>query len=56
MVSVPDGIEEVVLTATDGTTKTVPVKDNVYGAEMERVFTSLRFAGPKGTVEPEPWR
>jgi hypothetical protein len=53
---VPDGIEEVVLTATDGTTKTVRVKDNVYGAEMEGVFTSLRFAGPKGTVELGPWR
>jgi hypothetical protein len=53
---VPDGIEEVVLTATDGTTKTVPVNDNVYGAEMEGVFTSLRFAGPKGTVELGPCR
>jgi hypothetical protein len=53
---VPDGVEEVVLTATDGTTKTVPVKDNVYGTEMEGVFTSLRFAGPNGTVELGPWR
>jgi hypothetical protein len=53
---VPDGVEEVVLTATDGTTKTVPVRDNVYGTEMEGVFTSLRFAGPKGTVELGPWR
>ncbi len=51
---VPDGVEEVVLTATDGTTKTVAVKDNVYGTEMEGVFTSLRFAGPNGTVELGP--
>ena len=53
---VPDGVAEVVLTATEGTTKTVPVQDNVYGIEMEGVFTSLRFAGPRGTVELGPWR
>jgi hypothetical protein len=52
---VPDGVEEVVLTATDGTTKTVRVNDNVYGTEMEGAFTSLRFAGPNGTVELGPW-
>jgi hypothetical protein len=52
---VPDGVEEVVLTATDGTTKTVAVKDNVYGTEMEGVFTSLRFAGPNGTIALGPW-
>ena len=53
---VPDSVEEVVLTATDGTTKTVAVSDNVYGTEMEGVFTSLRFAGPKGTVALGPFR
>ncbi len=52
---VPDGVEEVVLTATDGTTKTVSVKDNVYGTVMEGVFTFLQFAGPNGTVELGPW-
>jgi hypothetical protein len=53
---VPDGVEEVVLAATDGTTKTVAVKDNVYGTEMEGVFTSLHFVGPEGTVELGPWQ
>lgn len=53
---VPDGVKEVVLTATDGTTKTVPVKDNVYGTQMQGVFMSLRFAGPHETVKLGPWR
>ena len=51
---VPDGVAEVVLTATEGTTKTVPVQDNVYGIEMEGVFTSLRFAGPRGPLSLGP--
>jgi hypothetical protein len=53
---VPDGVEEVVLATTDGTTRTVPVTDNVYGIVMEGIFTSLRFAGPNGRVELGPWR
>ncbi len=52
---VPDGVDEVVLTATNGTMKTVPVKDNVYGTVMEGFFTSLHFAGPNGIVELGPW-
>lgn len=51
---VPDGVEEVVLTATAGTTKTIAVKDNSYGTEIEGVFTSLRFEGPRGTVALGP--
>jgi hypothetical protein len=53
---VPDGVQEVVLTAIDGTTKTMAVEDNVYGTEMDGVFTSLRFAGPNGTIALGPWR
>ncbi|MGH3167768.1 MAG: hypothetical protein ACRDN0_18010 [Trebonia sp.] len=53
---VPDGVEDVVLTTTDGATKIVAVKDNVYGTELQGVFTSLRFVGPEGTVELGPWR
>jgi hypothetical protein len=52
---VPDGVQEVVLTATNGTVKTVPVNDNVYGTVIEGIFTSLRFASPSGTVELGPW-
>ena len=53
---VPDGVEEVGLTATNGTTQTVLVRDNVYGAEMHGVVTSLRLVGTKGAVELGPWR
>jgi hypothetical protein len=52
---VRDGVDEVVLAASNGATKTVSVKDNVYGTVMDGFFTSLHFVGPSGTVELGPW-
>ena len=52
---VSDGVEDVMLTARYGTTKTVPVCENVYGALLTGGFTSVRFTGPSGSVAVGPF-
>jgi hypothetical protein len=43
---VPDGVQEVTLTASNGATTTVAVKDNVYGAMLDGRFTAVSVTTP----------
>jgi hypothetical protein len=47
---VPDGVREVILTARDGASKTVPVADNVYGSVLDGGLASVRLGGPRGPI------
>jgi hypothetical protein len=48
---VPDGVSEVTLTAADGTSLTVPVSDNLYGANLTGgELQSVRMGGPAGEL------
>jgi hypothetical protein len=47
---VPDGVTQVTLTLSDGTTLAVPVHENVYLAAISGGLSSLTYSGPNGTV------
>ena len=47
---VPDGVTQVTLETTQGTTITVPVHENVYIATLSGMFASMTFQGPNGPV------
>jgi hypothetical protein len=51
----PDEVDEITLITADGTSTTVPVNENVYGAILDGPFRAARFCGPTGTVELGPW-
>ncbi|MGA3361331.1 MAG: hypothetical protein ABSD82_04810 [Solirubrobacteraceae bacterium] len=46
---VPDGVNTVTITPSNGPAQTVPVHDNVYMAELGGGF-SVSFTGPDGPV------
>ncbi len=50
---VPDGVANVTLHASDGSTMTVPVTGNMYMQEVEGWVTDITFEGPSGprTIE-----
>jgi hypothetical protein len=51
---VPDGLEEISLSAENGASVTAVVTDNVYGVLLAGQFELGRFNGPAGTVEFGP--
>jgi hypothetical protein len=51
----PDEVDEITLITADGTSTTVSVNENVYGAILDGPFRAARFCGPTGTVELGPW-
>ena len=47
---VPDGVPEVTLTAADGTTRAVPVTDNVYGVILPGQLATVQLGGPAAPI------
>lgn len=47
---VPDGVNKVTLTTKNGTSKTVAVADNVYGAALDGALAFVRLGGPTGSL------
>ena len=47
---VPDGVSQVALKLSDGSTETVAVHENVYLATVNGGIASITYTGPNGTV------
>ncbi len=52
---VPDGVPEVTLLDHENASFIATVEDNVYGATLSALFSSLRFTGSDGLVELGPF-